>query len=193
MNIMAQKPVEFIIETPLGNMEGVLYDDTPLHRDNFVKLIQEKWYDGSEFHRVINNFMIQGGQGKDGLVDPGYKVPAEISKTHIHKKGVLAAARMSDYVNPKKESSGSQFYIVQGTSVTQEMLNTLAQQTGMTYTAEQIATYKKVGGTPHLDNQYTVFGEITKGFEIIDKLAAVKTDKMDKPVDAVIMNIKIKE
>ena len=163
INTFAQKPVEFVIETSYGDIEGFLYDDTPLHRDNFVKLVGEGWYDGSEFHRVINNFMIQGGHNKDGVMDPGYTLPAEILPNHLHKKGALAAARMGDQVNPERRSSGCQFYIVQNPN-----------------------------GTPHLDNQYTVFGEITTGFDVVDKIATVKTGAMDKPVEAVRMKVKIK-
>jgi len=193
ISTFAQKPVEFIIETSFGNIEGFLYDDTPLHRDNFVKLVGEGWYDGSEFHRVIKNFMIQGGHNKDGNVDPGYRIPAEITPQHFHKKGALSAARMGDNVNPKRESSGSQFYIVQGAPVSQETLYSMMRQSGMTYNDEQISIYKELGGTPHLDNQYTVFGEITSGFDVVDMIAAVKTGAMDKPVEAVTMKIKIKE
>ena len=194
MNTFAQKPVEFIIETSYGNIEGFFYDDTPLHRDNFVKLVRDGWYDGSEFHRVINNFMIQGGHNKDGRVDPGYTIPAEITTKHFHKKGALAAARMGDQVNPERKSSGCQFYIVQGNGpVAQAMLNSVTRQTGMTYTEEQIEIYEGVGGTPHLDNQYTVFGEITRGFDVVDAISKVKTGAMDKPVEAVTMKIKVKE
>jgi peptidyl-prolyl cis-trans isomerase B (cyclophilin B) len=188
-----QKPVEFIIETSLGNIEGFLYDDTPTHRDNFVKLVGEGWYDGSIFHRVINNFMIQGGHNKDGSVDPGYTIPAEITTQHFHKKGALAAARMGDQVNPKRASSGCQFYIVQGAPVSTETFYSIMRQTGMTYTEEQMAVYKELGGTPHLDNQYTVFGEITKGFDVVDRIAAVKKGPGDQPLEPVTMTIKIKE
>jgi peptidyl-prolyl cis-trans isomerase B (cyclophilin B) len=194
INAFAQKPVEFVIETSYGNIEGFLYDDTPLHRDNFVKLVGEGWYEGSEFHRVIKNFMIQGGHNKDGSVDPGYTIPAEITNKFFHKKGALSAARMGDHVNPKRESSGCQFYIVQGGGpVSQEMLYSVMQQSGMNYTKEQTEIYGEIGGTPHLDNQYTVFGEITTGFEIVDAISKVKTGAMDKPVEAVTMKIKIKE
>ena len=194
INTYAQKPVEFIIETSFGNIEGILYDDTPIHRDNFVKLIGEGWYDESVFHRVIKNFMIQGGHNKDGRVDPGYTLPAEIIPQHFHKKGALAAARMGDQINPKRESSGCQFYIVQGNGpISKEMLYSMMRQTGTTYTNEQTAIYGEIGGTPHLDSQYTVFGEITKGLEIVDKIAAVKTAPGDKPVEPVTMKIKIKE
>ena len=193
INTFAQKPVEFIIETSFGNIEGFLYDDTPAHRDNFIKLVNDGWYDGSIFHRVISNFMIQGGHNKDGRVDPGYTLPAEITPLHFHKKGALAAARMGDNVNPERRSSGCQFYIVQGAPVSTETLYSMMRQTGMTYTEEQIAAYKELGGTPHLDNQYTVFGEITKGFEVVDKIANVKKGPGDKPIEPVTMTIKIKK
>jgi peptidyl-prolyl cis-trans isomerase B (cyclophilin B) len=138
--------------------------------------------------------MIQGGHNQDGSVDPGYRIPAEITPQHFHKKGALSAARMGDNVNPKRESSGSQFYIVQGAPVSREMLYSMMRQSGMTYTDEQISDYKELGGTPHLDNQYTVFGEITTGFDVVDMIATVKTDPDDnKPVEAVTMRIKIKE
>jgi peptidyl-prolyl cis-trans isomerase B (cyclophilin B) len=194
MNTFAQKPVEFVIETAYGSIEGFLYDDTPTHRDNFVKLANAGWYDGSEFHRVIRNFMIQGGHNRDGMTDPGYTLPAEIVPQHFHKKGALAAARMGDHVNPKRESSGCQFYIVQGNGpLSQDALYSMMRQSGSTYTEEQTAAYREIGGTPHLDNQYTVFGEVTKGLDIVDKIAAVKTGAGDKPIEPVIMNIKIKE
>ena len=153
-----------IIHTTYGDITAKLYNDTPQHRDNFIKLINEGWYEGSYFHRVINNFMIQGGHNKDGKVDPGYTIEAEILPNHSHKKGAMAAARLGDQVNPDKRSSGCQFYIVQNQN-----------------------------GTPHLDGGYTVFGEVLDGFNVIDLIAAVKTGRGDKPIEPVSMTIEILE
>jgi len=167
IQLMSQttKPETLVVfHTTMGDITAKLYNDTPLHRDNFIKLINEGWYDGSPFHRVINNFMIQGGHNKDGRVDPGYTIPAEILPNHKHNKGALAAARMGDQVNPEKRSSGCQFYIVQNDN-----------------------------GTPHLDGNYTIFGEVLDGFDVIDKIAAVKTGKGNVPVVPVTMTIEILE
>jgi peptidyl-prolyl cis-trans isomerase B (cyclophilin B) len=183
--------VKFVIHTDYGDIKGVLYSDTPQHRDNFVKLVNEGWYNGSIFHRVIENFMIQGGQNADGKQDPGYTVPAEIKPDHIHKKGALAAARMGDAVNPEKASSGSQFYIVQGQVYNDAMLDQMERRNGVHYTDEQRDAYKTVGGTPHLDGAYTVFGQVVDGFDVIDKIAAVKTGPGDRPVEDVKMTIEI--
>jgi peptidyl-prolyl cis-trans isomerase B (cyclophilin B) len=186
-----EKQVKFVIHTQLGDMTGILYNETPQHRDNFVKLVNEGWYEGSPFHRVIRNFMIQGGQNEDGRVDPGYTVPAEFLDGKFHKKGALAAARQPDQVNPAKASSGCQFYIVQGTVQTEAQVSSFAQRSGMAYTDEQIATYTKIGGYPPLDGDYTVFGEITDGLDVVDKIAAVKTGAQDRPVERVSMSIEI--
>jgi len=182
-----------VIHTTHGDMTAKLYNDTPLHRDNFIKLINEGWYEGSPFHRVINQFMIQGGGNKDGKQDPGYTVEAEFRPNHFHKKGVLSAARMGDQVNPEKRSSGSQFYIVQGRVYDDRYLNAVTAQTGQTFTEEQKAAYSTIGGTPHLDGGYTVFGEVLDGFDVIDKIAAVETGKGDVPVVPVTMSIEILE
>ena len=186
-----EKQVKFVIHTSYGDMTGVLYNETPQHRDNFVKLVNEGWYEGSPFHRVIKNFMIQGGSNADGRMDPGYKVPAEFVYGKFHKKGALSAARQSDQVNPEKASSGSQFYVVQGNVLTAQQLSSFAQRSGVAYNDEQIEIYTKIGGTPHLDGGYTVFGEVVDGFDVIDKIAAVKTGGMDKPVEDVSMSIEI--
>jgi len=186
-----EKETLVLIKTTLGNITVKLYNDTPLHRDNFIKLINEGWYNNSPFHRVINNFMIQGGQNADGTVDPGYTVPAEFRANHIHKKGALAAARQGDHVNPKKASSGCQFYIVQGQVLTEAHIQMYQQRYGLTFTEEQIKAYTTVGGTPHLDGEYTVFGEVVDGLDVIDKIAKVKTGYMDVPVEAVTMTIEI--
>ena len=186
-----EKETLVLIKTSLGDITVKLYNDTPLHRDNFIKLINEGWYNNSPFHRVINNFMIQGGHNQDGSVDPGYTIPAEFRSNHIHKKGALAAARQGDHVNPKKASSGCQFYIVQGQVLTDAHIQMYQQRMGLTFTKEQIEAYTTVGGTPHLDGEYTVFGEVVEGLEIIDKIAKVKTGYMDVPVEAVTMTIEI--
>jgi peptidyl-prolyl cis-trans isomerase B (cyclophilin B) len=188
-----KKMTNFIIHTDYGDMKGVLFNDTPQHRDNFIKLVKEDWFKNSFFHRVIKNFMIQGGQNADGRLDPGYTVPAEILPAHVHKKGALAAARMGDQVNPTKASSGSQFYIVQGQVYDDATLDNMEQRAGVKYTPEQREAYKTVGGTPHLDGGYTVFGEVTEGLDVIDKIAAVKTASGDRPVQQVTMTIEIKK
>jgi len=185
------KPVTILIETEYGNMTAVLYDDTPQHRDNFVKLVKQGWYNGSIFHRVINKFMIQGGGQETKVNDPGYTIPAEFVPAHFHKKGALAAARKGDQVNPKKASSGSQFYIVQGTVLNNQQLDIFEKQTGKKVSPERRKIYNTVGGTPHLDDDYTVFGEVIKGLEVIDKIAAAQTGAGDRPVKDIKMKITI--
>ena len=182
-----------LIHTTYGDITAKLYNDTPEHRDNFIKLIKEGWYEGSPFHRVIKGFMIQGGSNKNGRTDPGYTVKAEITPNHFHKKGALSAARMGDQANPEKRSSGSQFYIVQGQVVNDQYLNTVASKTGHQFTDEQKQVYKTIGGTPHLDGGYTVFGEVLDGFNVIDLIAAVKTGRGDKPIEPISMTIEILE
>jgi peptidyl-prolyl cis-trans isomerase B (cyclophilin B) len=193
--VMAQTGNEtlILIKTDYGDMTAMLYNDTPKHRDNFIKLIKEGWYEGSEFHRVIKGFMIQGGASADGRQDPGYTIEAEIRPNHFHKRGALAAARMGDDVNPEKRSSGCQFYVVQGSVLTNEILGMYEQRLGLTFTEEQRKAYTTVGGSPHLDGGYTVFGEVITGFEVIDKVADVVTNKMDKPLDEVTFSIEILE
>ena len=192
MTCSAQKATEketlVVIETSMGTIKAKLYNDTPKHRDNFLKLVNEGWYNGSPFHRVIKDFMIQCGSNANGKGDPGYTVPAEIKSNHFHKKGALCAARMPDQVNPKKASSGSQFYIVQGQVFDDKKLELYEERLGKVFNAAQRQAYKTVGGTPHLDGDYTVFGEVTEGLEIVDKIAAVKTGYMDVPVEPVIIN-----
>ena len=185
MAAQAQNETKVLIKTTMGDITVMLYDDTPLHRDNFVKLVNEGWFTGSPFHRVIKNFMIQGGQNADGSQDPGYRIPAEIKSNHFHKKGALAAARQADQVNPQKMSSGSQFYIVQGQVWNETQLNMFESRYGKVFNAKQRQTYQTIGGTPHLDGDYTVFGEVVEGLDIVDKIAAVKTGYMDVPVEPV--------
>jgi len=186
------------IKTDYGTMVVKLYNSTPKHRDNFIKLANEHFYDGLLFHRIIPNFMIQGGDPKSkdaaagvrlGSGGPGYTIDAEIGA--LHYKGALAAARKGGPSNLAKKSSGSQFYIVQGKPVTQAMLTSIEQRNGIKYTEDQRAKYLKVGGTPFLDNLYTVYGEITEGMDVLDKISAVKTDKSDRPLKDIKMEISI--
>jgi|GEM_PF-6413344 len=170
------------IKTDYGTMKVKLYNDTPKHRDNFIKLVREGFYDSLLFHRVIPNFVIQGGDPQSrnapfgerlGMGGPGYRIPAEIK--HFHFRGAVAAARQADNVNPKKESSGSQFYIVHGRPVTRQELQQIAQAKDLHYTEEDIQRYLQQGGTPHLDGDYTVFGEVVEGLEVIDRIANIPT------------------
>ncbi len=193
INAQDENRIKVRISTSHGDMEAVLYNETPQHKDNFVKLINEGWYKDSPFHRVIKNFMIQGGQNANGMKDPGYTVPAEINPELYHKKGALAAARMPDQVNPEKASSGSQFYVVQGQVLTPEQINMYAKRYELVLTNEAIEAYTTVGGTPHLDGDYTVFGELTSGWDVIDKIAAVQTGQGDVPVNQVTMTVTIIE
>ena len=188
-----EKETIIVIKTNYGTIKAKLYNDTPLHRDNFIKLVNEGWYNNSPFHRIIKNFMIQGGQNADGRLDPGYKVPAEIKSNHFHKKGALCAARQPDQVNPKKASSGSQFYIVQGQKYDDQTLDMYEDRMGKVIGAKQRQAYKTIGGTPHLDGDYTVFGEVIEGMDVVDKIATVKTGRMDAPIEAVTMTIEIEK
>ncbi len=203
-NQMNNKDVTYfaIVETPYGKMKVRLYNETPQHRDNFVKLAKEGFYNDLLFHRVINGFMIQGGDPKSrdakagamlGDGTTGYTVPAEFVPELIHKKGALAAARQGDMVNPTKASSGCQFYIVQGNVYTPEQLEMFSRRMGKTFTEKQIDAYSTIGGTPHLDGDYTVFGEVVEGLEVIDSIAAVKCNGQDRPLEDVKMSIKIVE
>lgn len=185
------------IETDFGTMKVMLYNSTPRHRDNFIKLANEGFYDGLLFHRVMNGFMVQGGDpdSKDaapgsrlGQGGPGYMIDHEIGAPHL--KGTLAAARTS---NPRKQSSGSQFYLVQGMPVTNEALDQIEQQKGIKYNDVQRKLYTEAGGTPFLDAEYTVYGEIVEGLDVLDKIAAVKTDKGDRPIEDVKMKVRIVE
>lgn len=189
----------FLIETDHGTMTVKLYDSTPLHRDNFKKLVADSYYDDLLFHRVIKGFMVQGGDPKSkgasastrlGGGGPGYTTPAEIGAYHF--KGALSAARTGDAGNPEKKSSGSQFYVVQGKKSSAAELSNFAKSKGITYSPEDIARYTEFGGTPFLDNEYTVFGEVVDGLDVIDKIAAVKTAPGDRPVEDVKMKIRKK-
>ena len=199
--LVVNPPTKCLIEitTDYGVMIAELYDATPKHRDNFLKLIEEGFYNGLLFHRVIDGFMIQGGDpnSKDaaagiplGSGGPGYQVPAEFVDSLVHIKGAIAAARTGDQVNPQKMSSGSQFYIVQGNPIEESMLKTIEQRKGFTYTPEQKKQYAELGGTPMLDREYTVFGRVISGLEVIDKIAKVQKDSRDRPSVDVKMQIK---
>lgn len=240
-----------VIKTEFGDIKVKLYDDTPKHRDNFVKLVSEGFYTDLLFHRVINKFMIQGGDPNSrtaapgvqlGNGGPGYTIPAEILPAHFHKKGVLAAARLGGPKNPMKESSGSQFYIVQGVVFRPGQLDTLeitmnnrlkdqllresfeaakpqlaefqakndkpgfdlfvarirektdsiyATKTQFKLTPEQRQAYTTIGGYPSLDGEYTVFGEVVEGLEVIDKIAVVEVDGANRPKTDVRMKIEL--
>lgn len=242
------------ISTNLGDIVVRLYDETPEHRDNFLKLAREGYYDSTLFHRVIKDFMIQGGDPDSkgapagqqlGSGGPGYTVPAEfVYPKYFHKRGVLSAARQADQVNPERRSSGSQFYIVWGKTYTEDQLNQLAAQLdgqrgqqifnelaaqhrdsiqamyqrgdqkglmelqnrlaaetdkilketqGFTFTPEQKEAYTTVGGTPFLDNQYTVFGEVVEGLDVVEKIQLVATGKADRPKEDVVMTVTVLE
>lgn len=251
-----EKEYVVTIKTEYGDMVGILYDETPQHKANFIKLAKEHYFDGTLFHRVVKGFMIQGGDPDSKTVKPGealgnggpgYTIPAEFNPKFFHEKGAIAAARLNDPVNPKKESSGSQFYIVQGQVLSEvevddlkidqqklgEALRIFVQNPnhrGLRDTLTQLqenneidAFQKKVfglvpmlekethikiirdvsdakrkayttsGGAPFLDDQYTVFGKIIKGLEIIDKIAQLHTDNTDRPVEDFAMTVSVKE
>lgn len=185
------------IETSLGTMIAELYSATPLHRDNFIKLADEGYYNDLLFHRVIRNFMVQGGDPMSrnaapgqalGFGGPEYRIDAEFRDSLVHIKGSLAAARDN---NPAKKSSGSQFYIVQGQPVKEDVLFQVEAMKGMHYTPEQRQAYTTLGGTPHLDREYTVFGRIVEGLDVLDKIAAAEIGGSDRPRTDVKMKITV--
>ncbi|TKG93503.1 peptidylprolyl isomerase [Puteibacter caeruleilacunae] len=252
-NKKASKEEMVVIKTEFGEMKVKLFNETPLHRDNFLKLTREGFYDGTLYHRVIKKFMIQGGDPDSkeahegqrlGSGGPGYTIPAEFIEGKRHHKGVLAAARQGDQVNPEKKSSGSQFYIVQGKVYSEAGLDSLEiqfnsrkrqdilrsiqlakrgellrlQQEGNTdkfnellveieeqaeeeyndaekfsFSPEERKVYTTVGGTPHLDRNYTVFGEVVEGLDVLDKISSVETDQFDRPVKDIKMEIEVIE
>lgn len=200
--IVVPEPPRRVVEisTDFGSMKVELSNYTPQHRDNFIKLVEEGYYDGLLFHRVIQGFMVQGGDpdSKDaepgqmlGNGGPGYTIPAEIHPALIHQRGALAAARLGDGVNPEKASSGSQFYIVQGQPVNPQILDQLEQYKGTKYTAEQRAIYSNTPGAPMLDGAYTVFGQVIEGMEVIDQIASVERGDLDRPLEDVQMTIRV--
>lgn len=237
------------ISTSLGDIVVKLYDETPLHRDNFLKLAKEGYYDGTIFHRVIKNFMVQGGDpdsknpqpnAQYGTGGPDYTIEAEIKPTLYHKRGALAAARTGDEVNPERRSSGSQFYIVWGDVYNEGQMGNLSKQMEMMaqqnifsrlaaenkskimdlrrnrdregllalqdelvakakelakkeggLSEEQKQIYSTVGGTPHLDRQYTVFGEVTEGLDVVEKIQSTQTLRGDRPVEDITMTVSV--
>jgi peptidyl-prolyl cis-trans isomerase B (cyclophilin B) len=183
---------KILLQTTKGDIKIKLYKDTPLHSENFKKLVAEGFYDSLLFHRVISGFMIQTGDPESRNAQPGqelgsggpqYTIPQEFNPNHYHKKGVLAAARLPENLNPQKASSGSQFYIVQGKIIPESQLASL-EKTGRheTFTSKQRKAYSTIGGAPHLDNLYTVFGEVVDGINIIDSIASVPTDQRNRPI-----------
>lgn len=188
-----------LISTNLGDIKIKLYDETPQHKANFIKIIKDGVLDSTLFHRVIPEFMIQGGDPNSKTAQPGqplgmgslgYRVPAEFNKNFIHKRGALAAARDN---NPAKASSSCQFYLVQGKKYSKQDLTVLAQRTNNSWTEEQLKIYEEIGGTPFLDMNYTVFGEVVSGLDIIDKIVAQPRDGNDRPTTDVRMKVTIIE
>ena len=199
-----EKEVVMVVETTMGTVEFKLYNETPLHRDNFIRLAEEHYFDSLLFHRVIDDFVIQGGDPNSKYAKPGemlgdgepdYRVPAEfrLEQGIFHHKGVVNAAREGDDTNPDRESCASQFCFMMGSPMTDEQLDRaqarLDAQTGgqVKLTPEMREVYKKVGGSPHLDGQYTVFGEVIKGMEVLEAIQKVETDEYDRPLKDVRM------
>ena len=198
-------PLVYDIQTSMGTMRIRLFNETPQHRDNFKKLVDDGFYEGTTFHRVINNFMIQGGDPNsrdnnpfnDGTGSPGYTIPQEIRPDLFHKRGALAAARKPDAYNPRKDSNGSQFFIVQGQIVPPQTLAEMERYVGSaigdpSFRFSQAAhdIYTTAGGYPMLDRQYTVFGELIDGFEVLDRIAATTTNSQDRPLENITMSIR---
>ncbi len=201
-SIVIDPPSKCLIEitTDFGVMMAELYDATPQHRDNFLKLAGEGYYDGLLFHRVIDGFMIQGGDPNSrnaapgaalGSGGPGYQVPGEFVDSLVHIRGAIAAARTGDGVNPERKSSGSQFYIVQGTAVDASMLDMLEKRKGFKYSEEQRAAYLEHGGTPFLDRDYSVYGRVISGFDVLDQIARAPKDARDRPTKDIKMTVKV--
>ena len=204
-SIQPQASNYYEIETSLGIILVRLYDETPGHRDNFQKLVEERFYDGTRFHRVIDDFMIQGGDPNskdenpmnDGIGGPGYTIPSEFAPELFHKKGALAAARQPDNVNPQRRSSGSQFYIVEGRTYTEGELNQLEKEMpkqvgdpNFYFSTAARQAYMEEGGTPFLDMQYTVFGEVVRGLDVVERIAAVQKNARNMPIDPVTITIR---
>lgn len=194
------RPVFVNLITDSGAIVLKLYDKTPLHRDNFVKLVKENFYDGLLFHRVVNDFMIQGGDSDSRNAKPGqvlglgslkYTIPAEFDTSLFHKRGALAAAREADENNPKKESSSTQFYVVDGTTYTDSQLDRIEDQMHINIPKNHREFYKTIGGDPFLDMNYTVFGEVVSGMDVVEKIAHAPKDENNRPLHDIHMKMSI--
>lgn len=190
--VLAQTADEPIVHitTNYGAIKVKLYNGTPTHRDNFLKLVKEGKYNGTDFHRIINTFMIQGGEvtGEAKMKT----LPAEFDSKYYHKRGALAAAREDELVNPEKKSSPTQFYIVQGKVYEYGLIDRIGERSGYTFNEEQKVAYSTVGGAPHLDGSYTVFGEVVEGMDIVDKIAATPVSG-ETPLEKITVKMKIVE
>jgi len=189
-----------MITTDYGTMVLKLYNKTPLHRDNFIKLVKEHFYDSLLFHRVIKDFMIQGGDPESKHAKPGeivgdgslkYTIPAEFDTSLFHKKGALAAAREADDNNPQKRSSSTQFYIVEGKTFTNAEMDKMEEKLHIKIPENHRQIYRTTGGTPFLDMSYTVFGEVISGFDVLDKINHLQTDENNRPLQNVRMKISL--
>lgn len=191
-------PQRVMITTDYGTMVLRLYNKTPLHRDNFIKLVKQHFYDSLLFHRVIKKFMIQGGDPASKHAKPGellgeaslkYTIPAEFDTALFHKKGALAAAREGDEDNPQKRSSPTQFYIVEGKTFTNDEMDKMEEKLHIKIPENHREIYRTIGGTPFLDMSYTVFGEVISGFDVLEKIAHMPTDENNRPLQNIIMKI----
>jgi peptidyl-prolyl cis-trans isomerase B (cyclophilin B) len=187
------------ISTPFGDMQLILFDETPKHKANFLKLAQEGFYNGTLFHRIIDGFMIQGGDPDSKTAKPGeplgegdlgYTIPAEFNDKLFHKKGVIAAARDN---NPQKASSASQFYLAQGKVFKEEDFAAVERRTGRPVPVDRKEVYKRIGGIPHLDQNYTVYGTVINGLEVIDKIAQQPKDSRDRPAKDIPIKVTVKK
>jgi peptidyl-prolyl cis-trans isomerase B (cyclophilin B) len=201
--IPSENLTTFLILTDSGNIKLVLYDETKFHKENFIKLSKAGYFDNQLFHRLIKDFMIQGGDPNSknaargellGQGGPGYTIPAEINSKYFHKKGALAAARKGDDLNPARESSGSQFYIVTGNVFTKKQLDQMViQNIHSRFSEKETEVYTTIGGSPHLDGGYTVFGEVIEGFDVLEKFMKIPVDAYDRPQTDIKYRIKVLE
>lgn len=183
-----------LISTSLGEIKVKLYEETPLHRANFIRLVKMGFYDNTVFHRVLKNATVQGGNSREAKMPIGdYTVPVEINPKFVHKRGALAMARYDDEYNPTRASSADNFYIVQGTRTDVEELQEIEKMRNFKYTPGQIKTYTAIGGMPSLDMKYTVFGEVIAGMAVVDKIANVPVDTNDWPSQEIYITMKVVE